>query len=114
MKFIEQQIIWLKRFRLISIIEGWSFVLLLFIAMPLKYFMDFPLAVKYLGWVHGALFVVYILVLFPVAKKLNWSFRKTFLGLIASVLPFGPFIFDKNLGKEEKLMAHAKDPSIWP
>lgn len=102
MTSIESKIKWLKRFRLISVVEGLSFILLLFIAMPLKYVFDMPLAVKYIGWAHGVLFVLYIYVIFPTAKKLNWNFTKTFFGLIAAVLPFGPFIFDRNLKKQEK------------
>ena len=49
-----------NRFRIIAVLEGWSYVLLLFIAMPLKYMFDMPLFVKYLGWAHGALFVAYM------------------------------------------------------
>jgi integral membrane protein len=96
---------WLKRFRLISIIEGISFLLLLFVAMPLKYVMDMPLAVTYVGWAHGILFVIYIYVVFPTARKCTWVFSKTFFALVASVLPFGPFIFDRYLTKEEKELA---------
>ena len=58
------QLKWAKRFKWISLAEGLSFLLLLGIAMPLKYGFDMPLAVKYLGWVHGALFVVYIYVVY--------------------------------------------------
>ncbi|WP_373522620.1 DUF3817 domain-containing protein [Aquiflexum sp.] len=101
----EKKIMWLKRFRLISIVEGTSFLLLLFIAMPLKYMMDLPLAVTYVGWAHGILFVIYIYAVFPTARKMTWNFSKTFFALIASVLPFGPFIFDRYLTKEEKEMA---------
>jgi len=100
------QIKWMKRFRMISIAEGTSFILLLFIAMPLKYIFDLPMAVKIIGWAHGALFVLYLMILFPVARILKWSFKKTFFGLVASILPFGPFIFDRNLKKEEKIMAN--------
>ncbi len=99
---LEKQIKWLKRFRKISIVEGLSFLILLFIAMPLKYVFDMPMAVKVVGWAHGVLFVLYIYVIFPTARKLDWSFSKTLLGLIAAVLPFGPFIFDRNLKKQEK------------
>lgn len=96
---------WLKRFKVISIIEGISFLLLLFIAMPMKYMLDIPLAVTYVGWAHGVLFVIYIYVVFPTAKKVGWDFPKTLFALIASVLPFGPFIFDRYLSKKEKEMA---------
>lgn len=96
---------WLKRFKVISIFEGISFLLLLFIAMPLKYMMDMPLAVTYVGWAHGVLFVLYIYMVFPTARKVGWDFSKTLFALIASVLPFGPFIFDRYLSKKEKEMA---------
>jgi integral membrane protein len=105
MKTIEEKTKWLKRFRLISIMEGISFLVLLFIAMPLKYTMDLPLAVTYVGWVHGLLFILYIYSVFPTAHKLEWKFGKTLFALVASVLPFGPFVFDKNLSEEEKEMA---------
>ncbi len=107
MSIYSEKIKWIKRFRTISIIEGISFLVLLFIAMPLKYTMDLPMAVTVVGWLHGILFVIYIYVIFPTAKKLKWSFRKTLFGLAASILPFGPFIFDRNLRKEEKEMAES-------
>lgn len=95
---------WLRRFRSVSVAEGISFLLLLFVAMPLKYVMDIPLAVTYVGWVHGLLFVLYIYVTFPTARSLDWNFSKTFFALIAALLPFGPFVFDKNLSPEEKAL----------
>ena len=92
------------RFRLTAISEGISFIVLLFIAMPLKYFADMPEAVKYVGWVHGLLFVLYILALITVKITLNWNFKKTMIAFLASLLPFGTFILDKSLRKEEKLL----------
>lgn len=62
-----------------------------------------PLMVKYVGWAHGILFIVYIYVVFPTAQKLKWNFSRTFLALIASILPFGPYIFNKNLKKDQKV-----------
>jgi len=105
MKTIEEKTKWLKRFRLISILEGLSFLILLFVAMPLKYMMDLPLAVKYVGWVHGLLFIIYIYVVFPTAHKLEWKFGKTLFALAVSILPFGPYIFGRNLTQEEKELA---------
>jgi len=94
----------LKRFRVISIAEGISMVVLLFIAMPLKYGFDLPAMVKYTGWIHGILFMVYVLTLFPTSRSLKWSFYTTFLALIASILPFGPFLFDRKLKNAEKFI----------
>jgi integral membrane protein len=96
-----EQHTWAKRFKWISLIEGASFLILLFIAMPLKYMFDMPIVVKYVGWAHGILFILYIYTVFPTASKLKWNFSRTLFALIASVLPFGPFIFDRNLKKSQ-------------
>lgn len=92
----------IQRFRVISITEGISLLVLLFIAMPLKYVFDMPGMVKYVGWAHGLLFILYVLILFPTRRSLNWSFTTTALGLVASLLPFGPFLFDRKLQKDEE------------
>lgn len=93
----------LGRFRLVAISEGISYMLLLFIAMPLKYMADIPEAVKYTGWVHGILFMVYILALISVKVERNWSFSKTALAFVISLVPFAAFIFDKSLRKEDSI-----------
>ena len=93
----------LGRFRLVAISEGISYMLLLFIAMPLKYMADIPDAVKYTGWVHGILFMVYILALISVKVDRNWSISKSALAFVISLVPFAAFIFDKYLRKEESL-----------
>ena len=90
-------------FRKIAIAEGISFLVLLFIAMPLKYFAGWPLAVKIVGWAHGVLFVSFLVMAFEVkimlGKNLGW-FLKAFL---ASILPFGTFVLGKELKKEEQI-----------
>ena len=93
------------RFRLVAILEGISFIVLMFIAMPLKYFSGLPEVVTYVGWVHGLLFVLYILALITVKISLNWNFKKTVMAFIASLLPFGTFVLDRSLRKEEKALA---------
>jgi len=87
-------------YRKIAVIEGISYLILLFIAMPLKYFFNILDAVKYFGWIHGVLFLVFFVVLILAAIKYRWSFTRIVVYLIASVLPFVPFIFDKKLAKE--------------
>jgi len=89
-------------FRKIAVAEGWSYVLLVFVAMPLKYFADMPLAVKYTGWAHGLLFMLYIVFLIMAWVEYKWSFKKAALFGVASLLPFAPFWVDKQL-KEDKL-----------
>lgn len=79
--------------------EAISWVILLFIAMPLKYFWQQPLAVKIVGWCHGVLFMVYGLLLLTCFLKLKWTIVKLFTGGFASVLPFGTLWFDKQIDK---------------
>lgn len=100
----EERLKTLQRFRIISLAEGISLIVLMFIAMPLKWIFGLPEIVKYIGWVHGILFIAYVLVLFPTSKSLKWTFGNTFIALIASLLPFGPFLFDRKLKAEEKLI----------
>jgi len=92
----------IKTLRLVGLIEGISFLLLLFIAMPVKYMMDNPVLVKYIGMGHGVLFILFLVVLVAVCEKQKWSLSMFIMGLIASILPFGPFIFDMKLKKLEQ------------
>ncbi|ULQ51625.1 DUF3817 domain-containing protein [Flavihumibacter fluvii] len=82
-------------FRKIGYAEGVSFLLLVAIAMPLKYVFGIPEAVRYLGWAHGILFVVYCYMVVQAAQELRWPFGKIFLAFLAALLPFGPFLFDR-------------------
>lgn len=102
----------LGRFRLVAISEGISYMLLLFIAMPLKYMAGIPDAVKYTGWIHGILFMIYILALISVKVDRNWSFVKSALAFIVSLVPFAAFIFDKSLRKEEREMLAGAGGSV--
>lgn len=91
MKLLNQ----VRIFRWISMLEGLSFLVLLFLAMPLKYFLGLPEMVKITGMAHGLLFILYLLSVALLYKPLNWK-PTTFLTAIAcSVLPFGPFYFEK-------------------
>lgn len=87
-------------YRKTAVVEGISYLILLFIAMPLKYFFNIPEAVKYFGWIHGVLFLVFIVVLLMAAIKYRWSLMRIALYLVASVLPIVPFILDKKLAAE--------------
>lgn len=85
----------LSRFRTVAIAEGWSFLVLLFVAMPLRYLFDWPWAVKVVGWAHGVLFVWYWVAAVPLFTKLKWDAERI-LGLgAASVLPFGTFVMER-------------------
>ena len=87
--------------RKVGLLEGISLLVLLFIAMPLKYIWDQPMAVKVVGWIHGALFVVFMLLVLRVYDQRNWPFKKVILAFLAAFLPFGTFVFDKQLKAEE-------------
>jgi integral membrane protein len=85
----------IRRFRTVAIAEGVSFILLLFIAMPLKHFFGMPMAVKVVGWAHGALFIAYWVAAVPLFTKLKWD-PERIVGLgLASVLPFGTFVLER-------------------
>ncbi len=85
----------LSRFRTVALMEGVSFLLLLFIAMPLKYLANIPEPVKYLGWMHGLLFVLYIIFLLELWVAVKWPFKKVVIAFLASLIPFGTFILEK-------------------
>ena len=79
----------LGRFRLVSFLEGISYILLLTVAVPLKYWGNMPEATQIPGMLHGILFVGYVILLIMAAIEMKWSFVKTFLLFLVSVIPFG-------------------------
>ncbi|MBL7883405.1 MAG: DUF3817 domain-containing protein [Bacteroidia bacterium] len=79
--------------------EGLSYLLLLFIAMPLKYYADTPLPVRYVGMIHGVLFVAFIVFLFQGMLQYKWSVKIFAIGFLLSLLPFGTFYLEKLLKK---------------
>lgn len=89
-----------KSFATVALIEGISFVLLLTIAMPLKYIFNFPGAVKIVGWAHGVLFILYIALLMLCWIEYKWSIRRVLMYFFASLLPIVPFIIERKLRKE--------------
>jgi integral membrane protein len=90
----------LRQFRLVAFLEGLSFVILLFVAMPLKYLAGMPLAVRIVGSIHGALFVLFLVVLYRAAYGGGWPRRRTLAAFVSSLLPFGTFVFDASLRRE--------------
>lgn len=78
-------------------IEAVSFLILLGIAMPLKYAAGLPEAVKIAGWIHGLLFILFCLALANAKLKARLPFGLTVLVFVAALLPFGPFVIDKKL-----------------
>ena len=94
----------LSRLRVIGNLEGISYLLLLGIAMPLKYLAGMPMAVKVTGSIHGFLFVSFMVALANVWKTEKWSFKKLTNAFILSFVPFGTFYLDKQIRQEEALL----------
>ena len=82
-------------FRVVSFLEGTSYLLLLFVAVPVKYWMNDPQYFKLLGMPHGLLFVGYIVLAFLLKTEMKWDMKKFGIILLASIFPFGTFYVDK-------------------
>jgi len=79
----------------------------LLIAMPLKYYFGFPVAVKVVGWAHGLLFILYIAAVFLAIRAMQWGIFGVLVALVASLVPLGTFVLDKSLRKrQEELLDH--------
>jgi integral membrane protein len=91
----------LGRLRVIGLIEGASFLLLLFVAMPLKYLAGMPEYVSVVGAAHGALWLAYLAAVVDVRIALTWPWSRVVVAVIASVLPFGPFLLEPRLKAEQ-------------
>ncbi len=88
----------LGRVRLLGLIEGWSFVVLLFVAMPLKYFADQPMAVRIVGMAHGVLFLALCAAALQAqVEDEKWPLKRTALVVLGALLPFGPFVVEKRV-----------------
>ena len=90
----------LKKFRLINKIEGISFLILLFIAMPMKYSFGYPMATKIVGMAHGILVFAFIYQIIEAKKEAGFTLKETALYSILSLVPFGSFYTDKLLAKK--------------
>jgi integral membrane protein len=90
----------LQKFRLINKIEGISFIILLFIAMPLKYSFGYPIATKIVGMLHGLLVFAFIYQIIEAKKEAGFTLKETALYSILSLIPFGSFYTDKLLEKK--------------
>lgn len=90
----------LPTFRIVALLEGLSYILLLFIATPIKYIANDPQYVKLLGMPHGLLFIAYIIIAVLISKDMKWSNKTLWIVLIAAVIPFGTFYIDKKYLKQ--------------
>ena len=77
--------------------EGVSLLLLFGVAMPLKYALGNPILVPYVGWAHGVLVFLYLIALQSVARVEGWGVLRVALAFVASLLPFGTFVFERRV-----------------
>ena len=94
------------RLRVIAFIEGCSYLLLLGVAMPLKYFFGMPLAVRLVGSIHGGLFVAFCAALLHVTIVERWSLLRGFVVFVSSLVPCGTFLMDPSLRREQEARRH--------
>ena len=90
-----------KFFRLITLLEGLSYILLLFIAVPLKYGAGDDFLVKILGMPHGILFMFYLALAFYLKDSYEWKWQQTAIVFLASIVPFGTFYVDRKYLKDK-------------
>lgn len=96
---MNKKLSWLRK---AGIAEGISFLVLLCIAMPLKYYYNQPMAVKVVGWLHGILFIVFIWLAWNYKNGYTKNMKWFALALAAALIPLGTFWFDRKLKKEEQ------------
>jgi len=89
----------IQTFRKIGLLEGISWILLLFVGMPLKYIADLPLPNKIIGMAHGILFISYVALVIYLKESQNWSTKKTLTLLLCAIIPFGTFWADNRYFK---------------
>ena len=90
------------RLRIAGFLEGISYLVLLCICMPLKYIGGIPEPTSFVGMAHGIIFIIYCVFVMVVMVKYKWSLMKTFWALLASVLPFGTFVADVRIFRQQK------------
>ena len=94
-----RDVTFVRALRQLAIIEGVSTLVLFFVAMPLKYFADMPLAVTVAGSIHGFLFVALVIMLLVAIAKVPISVGLAAAGIVAAVLPGGPFLLERRLAR---------------
>lgn len=92
----------LSAFRLVSLIEGISYLVLVLIAMPLKYLADLPLAVRIVGMAHGVLFLLFVISMFRAGFERDWRVGRWVTLFLASLVPFGFIYIEKQLKIEQQ------------
>jgi len=100
--------------RTVSLTEGVSFLLLMLVAMPLKYIWGMPLAVKYIGWAHGVLFMALGALVLLAMLRAALPFKTAFLVGLAALLPGGPFFADRLFDCHQRSLAENPSRDALP
>ena len=101
----------LGRLRAVALVEGISFLLLLFVAMPMKYVWDIPQAVRITGMVHGLLFIAFSIALLVAGLDRRWGLGRMTVVFLSSLIPFGTFLMDRSLKREQASANTTAHPS---
>ena len=91
----------IKNLRILGNVEGVSYLLLLGVAMPLKYLADMPLAVRIVGMGHGVLFIAYCILQALCMRRFKWAIGFGIYLFVATLIPFGTFVTDRRLKQME-------------
>lgn len=94
----------ISRLRIAGLLEGSSYLILLFIAVPLKYMADQPHGVEVTGPLHGLFFLLYCAFIMEVHFSQEWTFKRSGIAFLAAFVPFGTFVLDRQLKIDEKLV----------
>ncbi|MDP4097039.1 DUF3817 domain-containing protein [Paenibacillus sp. P96] len=100
----------LQLLRIVGNFEAVSYLLLVFIAMPLKYLADKPAMVSVVGMAHGILFVLYVVAILAALLIRKLTLKQAIIGFIASLLPFGPFVFDRKVLNKNNIPTRPANP----
>src|SRR5690349_8829925 len=92
------------RLRAVALVVGVPSLILLGIAMPLKYLAGMPQAVTLAAWLHGLLFMAFCIALTQAHQECRWTLARSGTVLLAALLPFGPFVIDARLRREEEVI----------
>ena len=92
----------LLRYRVMAYVVGVMLLVLVFVAMPLRYFADTPGPVAVVGPAHGFLFIVYLLAAFDLALRAKWSAKGTVFVLLAGTIPFLSFVAERTVTRKTR------------
>jgi len=95
----------LRLMRTVSLLEGSTLLLLIFVAVPLRHLAGLPIATRIMGPIHGLAFLLYVWMLLKTVSEGNWSRSETTRLIIAAFIPFGAFVNERRLARRAAAMS---------